>query len=95
MPEQATISEIQTASQASKLEIEPFKSTLAKHDLDLDRKTTQTLQINLGFLCNQTCGHCHLNAGPGRKENMDVQTLKEVVAYAQRSRSCSDLTCQH
>jgi radical SAM/Cys-rich protein len=44
------------------------------------------LQINLGFLCNQTCRHCHLNAGPGRKENMDAQTLKEVVAYAQRSR---------
>ena len=86
MPEQATISEMQAASQASKLDIEPFKSTLAKHDLEMDRKTTQTLQINLGFLCNQTCGHCHLNAGPGRKENMDAQTLKEVVAYAQRSR---------
>jgi radical SAM/Cys-rich protein len=86
MPEQASISEKKTALQASKLEITPFKSTLAKHDLELDRKTTQTLQINLGFLCNQTCRHCHLNAGPGRKENMDAQTLKEVVAYAQRSR---------
>ena len=86
MPKQATISEMKTASQASKLEIAPFKSTLTKHDLELNRKTTQTLQINLGFLCNQTCRHCHLNAGPGRKENMDAQTLKEVVAYTQRSR---------
>ena len=86
MPEQATKSEMQTDSQARKLDIAPFKTTLAKHDLELYRKTTQTLQINLGFLCNQTCRHCHLNAGPGRKENMDAQTLKEVVAYAQRSR---------
>jgi radical SAM/Cys-rich protein len=86
MPDQATISEKKMASQIRKLDIAPFKSTLAKHDLELDRNTTQTLQINLGFLCNQTCRHCHLNAGPGRKENMDAQTLKEVVAYAQRSR---------
>jgi radical SAM/Cys-rich protein len=40
----------------------------------------------MGFLCNQTCQHCHLNAGPGRKENMDADTLEEVVAYARRSR---------
>ena len=86
MPDQTTISEIKTASQARGLDIAPFKSTLAKHDLELVRNTTQTLQINLGFLCNQTCRHCHLNAAPGRKENMDAQTLKEVLAYAQRSR---------
>ena len=86
MPNQAIISEMKPASQATILDIAPFKSTLTKHDLELVRYTTQTLQINLGFLCNQTCRHCHLKAGPGRKENMDAQTLKEVVAYAQRSR---------
>ncbi len=42
------------------------------------------MQINLGFLCNQTCQHCHLNAGPARKENMGSDTVNEVVAYAQR-----------
>ena len=67
------------------LEITPFKSTLSKHNLALIRKPTHTLQLNLGFLCNQTCRHCHLDAGPGRKENMDADTLEEVVAYAQRS----------
>jgi len=86
MPDQAIISEMKPASQTRTLDIAPFKSTLAKHDLELVRNTTQTLQINLGFLCNQTCRHCHLNAGPVRKENMDAQTLKAVVAYAQRSR---------
>jgi radical SAM/Cys-rich protein len=86
MHDQSIISELKPASQTRTLDIAPFKSTLAKHDLDLVRDTTQTLQINLGFLCNQTCRHCHLNAGPVRKENMDAQTLKAVVAYAQRNR---------
>ena len=66
-------------------EVMPFKSMLAQHHLELVRKPAQTLQINLGFLCNQTCQHCHLNAGPGRKENMDADTLEQVVAYARRS----------
>jgi radical SAM/Cys-rich protein len=67
-------------------EVMPFKSMLTQHHLELVRKPAQTLQINMGFLCNQTCQHCHLNAGPGRKENMDADTLEEVVAYARRSR---------
>jgi radical SAM/Cys-rich protein len=86
MPDQANISEMKASSQANASDIAPFKSMLAKHDLKLVRQTTATLQINMGFLCNQTCRHCHLNAGPGRKENMDAQTLKDLVAYAQRCR---------
>jgi radical SAM/Cys-rich protein len=86
MPDQANIFEMKASPQAKAPDIAPFKSMLAKHDLKLERQTTATLQINLGFLCNQSCRHCHLNAGPGRKENMELQTLKEVVAYAQRCR---------
>jgi radical SAM/Cys-rich protein len=87
MPEPANITEMKASSQAGASEIKPFKSILAQHDLQLVRQATATLQINLGFLCNQTCRHCHLNAGPGRtKENMDGQTLKTVVAYAQKCR---------
>jgi radical SAM/Cys-rich protein len=63
----------------------PFKLTLAEHNLKLVRNKTQTLQINMGFLCNQTCQHCHLHAGPGRKENMDEDTVNAVVSYAERS----------
>ena len=62
----------------------PFSLTLARHDLKLDRQTTRTLQVNLGFLCNQMCRHCHLNAGPDRKENMDLGIIQEVISYAQR-----------
>jgi sulfatase maturation enzyme AslB (radical SAM superfamily) len=68
------------------LKIDPFQLTLSNHGLKLKRKKTQTLQINVGLLCNQNCQHCHLNAGPGKKENVDSDTLNEVVAYARRSK---------
>lgn len=48
--------------------LEPFRQTLFRHGLSLDRGKTATLQINVGLLCNQLCRHCHLSAGPGRKE---------------------------
>jgi radical SAM/Cys-rich protein len=64
---------------------EPFRQTLFRHGLILERGTTTTLQINVGFLCNQTCRHCHLSAGPGRKENMDAETADAVIAYAGRN----------
>ena len=85
MDVQATITKPIPTSQQKTTEVMPFRSTLTKHHLELVRKPVHTLQINLGFLCNQTCRHCHLDAGPSRKENMDSDTLNAVVAYAQRS----------
>lgn len=41
----------------------------------LRRKPLTTLQVNLGYRCNQTCVHCHVNAGPNRTEMMDEATL--------------------
>ncbi|MFL6580614.1 MAG: arsenosugar biosynthesis radical SAM (seleno)protein ArsS [Burkholderiales bacterium] len=41
----------------------------------LRRHQLTTLQVNLGYRCNQTCLHCHVNAGPTRTEMMDAQTL--------------------
>jgi radical SAM/Cys-rich protein len=64
--------------------IEPFSQTLSRHGLKLNRARTTTLQINVGLLCDQGCRHCHLNAGPGRSENMDMETVDEVVSYAER-----------
>ena len=65
--------------------VEPFRQTLSRHGLRLERGQTTTLQINVGLFCNQACRHCHLSAGPGRKENMDLETADQVVDYAQRS----------
>jgi len=62
----------------------PFHQTLAEHGLSLERDETTTLQINVGLLCNQTCRHCHLNAGPGHDEIMDSETADAVIAYARR-----------
>jgi len=73
-------------SEQKMIEVTPFKAMLIKHHLKLVRKPAHTLQINLGFLCNQTCRHCHLDAGPNRKENMEAATVDSVVAYARRSR---------
>jgi radical SAM/Cys-rich protein len=44
------------------------------------RKSLQTLQVNLGYLCNQQCQHCHVDAGPRRTENMDASTIDLVIA---------------
>ena len=41
----------------------------------LRRRVLETLQVNLGYRCNQSCLHCHVNAGPNRKEMMDRDTL--------------------
>jgi radical SAM/Cys-rich protein len=38
------------------------------------------LQVNLGYLCNLSCVHCHVNAGPQRTEQMDLETVDQVLA---------------
>ncbi|HVL14777.1 MAG TPA: arsenosugar biosynthesis radical SAM (seleno)protein ArsS [Gemmata sp.] len=42
----------------------------------LAAKGVQTLQVNVGKLCNQTCGHCHVDAGPDRREVMTRETME-------------------
>lgn len=63
---------------------EPFHQTLAGHGVRLHRKQTQILQVNVGFLCNQSCRHCHLQAGPNRTEIMNSETVEAVIDYAKR-----------
>ena len=45
------------------------------------RNRVETLQVNLGYKCNQSCVHCHVNAGPTRTEMMSRETVFEVVAF--------------
>jgi len=87
MQEEATQADSDaSAERPPTYELEPFAQTLAKHGLDLRRSETNTLQINVGLLCNQICRHCHLEAGPSRWEMMSRKTMDEVVAYAKRAR---------
>jgi len=51
----------------------------------LRRKDLETLQVNLGYRCNQSCLHCHVNAGPTRTEQMDRETMESVLLYLEAS----------
>jgi len=63
---------------------DPFSQTLTRHGLRLVRGETRGLQINVGLMCNQACRHCHLNAGSDRREQMDEDTVRAVLSYAER-----------
>jgi len=59
----------------------------------LHRGKLDTLQVNLGYRCNQSCLHCHVNAGPSRKEMMDEEMLELVLqVLAARQIGTLDLT---
>jgi len=47
----------------------------------LRRTRLETLQVNLGYRCNQSCLHCHVNAGPNRTEMMSRETVADVLAF--------------
>ena len=51
----------------------------------LHRGELDTLQVNLGYRCNQSCLHCHVNAGPTRTEMMSQKTVADVLAYIEVS----------
>src|ERR1035437_10316676 len=51
------------------------------------RRWLETLQVNLGYKCNQTCLHCHVNAGPTRTEMMSWDTVEEVLRYLRAQRT--------
>jgi radical SAM/Cys-rich protein len=51
----------------------------------LSTTSIEVMQINVGKLCNQTCRHCHVDAGPDRKEIMTMETARECVAAIERS----------
>ena len=59
----------------------------------LRRSRLDTLQVNLGYKCNQSCLHCHVNAGPNRLEMMDAATMALIPeVLAARGLGTLDLT---
>jgi len=64
-----------------------FAQKLAQHQLTLRHLRTEVLQVNVGKLCNLTCGHCHVNAGPKRKEIMKRSTINRIVDWF----ACTDI----
>lgn len=49
-------------------------------------RPADTLQVNLGYTCNQSCVHCHVNAGPTRTEQMTRETVDQVIAVLRTGR---------
>ena len=62
-----------------------FNHTLKNNRINLQRGRSTTLQINLGKLCNQSCSHCHVEAGPLRTENMDRKTVDRIFSLLRNS----------
>lgn len=58
-----------------------FAQTLAENSLSLRRARLEILQVNAGKLCNLTCTHCHVNAGPTRREIMARETVDRIIEW--------------
>ena len=63
-----------------------FDKKLDVHNLTLRRARLQTLQINVGRKCNQTCRHCHVDAAPWRTEMMDAEVARRVGEWIRAHR---------
>ena len=52
---------------------------------NIRRGRLTTVQANLGYVCNQTCFHCHVNAGPNRKEVMQRDTVDDILRFLEHA----------
>ena len=75
-------------------ELPLFKDKLQQCNLyPLRPKQLETLQINLGYMCNQVCAHCHVDAGPDRKEIMSKETMEQCLDVIKKTNAHTlDLT---
>lgn len=65
----------------------PFEAKMESHGLaPLRSESIDTLQVNVGKMCNQTCRHCHVDAGPHRTEIMTRATMDAVLGVVERHR---------
>jgi radical SAM/Cys-rich protein len=69
----------------------PFAPELQKRGLRLKPLSVETLQVNLGKLCNQACRHCHVDASPIRKEQMDGRTVDRCLEILAGNPSIANL----
>ena len=59
-----------------------FNEVLKAHDCSPLRRSSLTeLQVNIGYLCNQACEHCHVEAGPKRPEQMTWDTMERILEW--------------
>jgi radical SAM/Cys-rich protein len=58
-----------------------FAQKLSEEAIPLRRTRPEILQVNVGKLCNLTCVHCHVNAGPKRSEIMTRETVDRIIDW--------------
>lgn len=79
--------EILASGPFSRGELPTFSQKLADSgQVPLRPKALEILQINLGYMCNQVCAHCHVDAGPDRKEIMSRDTMKQCLEVLRDTR---------
>ena len=71
-----------------------FKDKIAEtNQFPLKANTLEILQINVGYMCNQVCSHCHVDAGPDRKEIMTKETMLQCLEVIKNTKAHTlDLT---
>ncbi len=73
--------------------IVPFEACVRRAGGHLRRDGIDTVQINVGKLCNQSCAHCHVEAGPSRPEIMDRRTAELAIDLVRAAGArCVDIT---
>ena len=75
-------------------ELPTFKAKISEtSQFPLKAKKLEILQINVGYMCNQVCEHCHVDAGPDRKEIMTMETMQECLEVIKKTEAHTlDLT---
>jgi radical SAM/Cys-rich protein len=69
-----------------------FETRLREHKLELQPRSVETLQVNMGRLCNQTCLHCHVNAGPDKTgEQMSREVVDNCLSILERYSQIANL----
>ena len=68
-----------------------FYKTLSEKEIDLPPTKIETLQINITKLCNQTCLHCHVDASPKRKEQMDLESVNQCLEILEANSEIKNL----
>jgi radical SAM/Cys-rich protein len=85
---------VEVKKQLAILEGELFESDLypkfssklkVQNNFPLKVKKLEIFQVNIGYMCNQVCEHCHVDAGPDRKEIMTKDTMKQCLEAIEKS----------
>ncbi len=71
-----TQSQLNVLEESINLGVPSFRERIVELGITLTATSVEILQVNVGKMCNQTCKHCHVDAGPDRKEIMTRDTMQ-------------------